>query len=99
MVKSFKFQSELQGPSEVEVEYPEIRMFRSVARCCFVVVAASAVYAQTDKAWVAGTVEDQTGAAIPRATVSIKHINTNAAVQVTSDDAGAFTASALPVGP
>ena len=57
------------------------------------------LYAQTDTARIAGTVQDTTGAAIPNATVTVTNTSTNAAVTVTSDESGNFTVNALPIGP
>ncbi len=76
-----------------------LELLRPVACFCLSVGAASMVYAQTDTARVTGTVEDQTGATVPGATVTIRNTSTNAVVQITSDSAGAFTANALPIGP
>ena len=63
------------------------------------VFPAADALAQTDTARIAGTVQDTTGAAIPGATITVTNGNTNAAVTATTDSSGAFTVSALPIGP
>jgi Carboxypeptidase regulatory-like domain len=64
---------------------------------CFL-AGANTLFAQTDTARVTGTVVDQTGAAVPGATITITNLQNNAITTVTSGASGDFTASALPVG-
>ncbi len=61
--------------------------------CC-----AATLLAQVDTGTVSGRVTDQTGGAIPGAAVTIKDLNTNAQVQLTTDQSGLYTAPALRPG-
>lgn len=54
--------------------------------------------AQTDTARIQGTVVDNTGAAIPNATITITNVDTNVAQTVTTDAAGNFVVNALVRG-
>ena len=54
--------------------------------------------AQTDSARVTGSVTDQTGAAIPGATITVINLQNAAKTTVTSGSDGNFTVTALPVG-
>jgi hypothetical protein len=55
-------------------------------------------FAQLDTGTISGTVTDQTNAAIPGASVSIKNIGTGIARRLLSNEAGRYEAVALPVG-
>jgi hypothetical protein len=63
-----------------------------------VLAGVSTLEAQTDTARVTGMVVDQSGAAIPGATVTITNLQNNAAITVTSGASGDFAASALQPG-
>src|SRR5262249_26403174 len=54
--------------------------------------------AQLDTGTISGTVADQTNAAIPGASVSIKNIDTGIARRLVTNEAGRYEAVALPVG-
>jgi len=56
------------------------------------------VHAQASPGAITGTVTDQTGAAVPAATISIINTGTNQTVTVKSDGQGNFSAPQLPVG-
>jgi hypothetical protein len=47
---------------------------------------------------IIGTVTDQSGAAVPGATVSVANVNTNATYQASTNDSGNYTAANLPAG-
>jgi hypothetical protein len=47
---------------------------------------------------ILGTVQDETGAAIPNATISVKNLGTGLEQSTTSDATGTYTLSNLPVG-
>jgi hypothetical protein len=69
--------------------------------CLFVsLVFAAAVVAQTQSTTgtIQGTVLDANGAALPGASVEIKHIETNFTRSLTSDEEGRFVALSLPPG-
>ena len=72
---------------------------RAAVVICLAAGSTFAMHAQTDTARIAGTIQDATGAIIPGATVTVVNANTNAQVTATSDDSGAFTVNALPIGP
>ena len=54
--------------------------------------------AQSDTARISGTVQDNTGAAIPGANITLTDTDTGTVRTLTADGAGSFSASALPVG-
>ncbi|HUO35135.1 MAG TPA: carboxypeptidase-like regulatory domain-containing protein [Candidatus Acidoferrum sp.] len=60
-------------------------------------IAAPAALAQSEAA-LSGTVKDSSGAAVPGATVDIRNSETGARRTVTTDDAGRFGVTSLPVG-
>jgi hypothetical protein len=68
-------------------------MMLLVATCT---LAASA---QETTGTVTGTATDQTGAVLPGVTVTIKSTNTGFVRTAVTNEAGAYTASLLPVGP
>lgn len=55
-------------------------------------------FAQTDTARIQGTTADQSGAAVPNATITITNVDQGTTSTVTSDGSGNFTANALPRG-
>lgn len=60
---------------------------------------AVAIFAQTTTAGkVVGTVNDQTGAVVPKADVQLVNAGTNAAQTTTTDDAGGFVFPVVPPG-
>ena len=71
----------------------------TIAAVLFAGIPCCLIQAQTDTARIAGTVQDTTGAAIPGATVTVTNTSTNAITNATSDQSGAFTVNALPIGP
>lgn len=54
--------------------------------------------AQVTTATLYGIVRDPAGAVIPKATITLTNEGTGAAKQATTDDAGEFVFTALPVG-
>ncbi|AXC12825.1 Oar protein [Acidisarcina polymorpha] len=56
-------------------------------------------FAQTDLGGITGTVQDNTGAAIPNCEVQIKNLNTSAVRTVKTDQNGFYTVPSLTVGP
>lgn len=54
--------------------------------------------AQVSKGSISGTVQDQTGAAVPGAQVKVISADTNQVVTNTSDSSGLFKVSLLPIG-
>jgi Carboxypeptidase regulatory-like domain len=56
------------------------------------------LHGQSVSGTILGTVEDETGAAIPNATISVKNLGTGLEQSTTSDATGTYTISNLPVG-
>ncbi|MGA8110510.1 MAG: TonB-dependent receptor, partial [Acidobacteriaceae bacterium] len=56
------------------------------------------LFAQSDNGSIVGTVTDQTGAAIPNATVTVTNLDTNLEFHATSNGAGEFSIFAVPRG-
>src|ERR1700722_14310845 len=63
-----------------------------------VVMCANAGYAQTVTGTITGTVTDQSGAVIAGATVAALNVDTGVTSTATSDAAGVYRVSFLPVG-
>jgi hypothetical protein len=63
-----------------------------------VLLFASALTAQVDRASLTGTIGDPTGAPIPRATVEVSHLGTGFKRTVETGDTGAYFIPALPLG-
>jgi len=64
---------------------------------CFL-LAGSAAFAQRDLGTIAGTVNDQTGAAVPNVKVTITEVATNLTYVVTTNGAGEYVRPALKPG-
>ena len=71
---------------------------RSVLASFILIVAALQCFAQLDTGVILGTVLDPSGAVIPNASVIVQNQGTGASNNLTTDAAGNFIASALPVG-
>src|ERR1700761_922441 len=56
-------------------------------------------FTQTDLGGITGTIQDNTGAAIPNCQVDIKNLNTSAVRTVKTDQNGFYTVPSLTVGP
>lgn len=61
-------------------------------------ILSFSLFAQTFRGGLQGTVTDQTGAAIPKATVKITNSETGLTRETTADDAGAYVFNELPLG-
>lgn len=64
-----------------------------------ILVASSAVLAQTSTAQISGTIKDETGSAIPSAEVKATQAATGAVRNVISGADGSYVLANLPVGP
>ena len=73
-------------------------MRHRILGACLTVFMASAAWAQAPVGTISGTVHDQSGAVIPAATVSIKHLATGVERHLTSDLDGTFSAPSLAAG-
>jgi Carboxypeptidase regulatory-like domain/TonB dependent receptor len=63
-----------------------------------VMLAASTLNAQIDRATITGTVTDPSGAAVAGATVTVTNVGTNQSVTVTTERDGSYTARHLQIG-
>src|SRR5579872_6504166 len=57
-----------------------------------------ALFAQSERGTISGTVRDSSGAVIPNAQVTVTNTATNTSVSLPSNEAGEFTAPNLQVG-
>jgi hypothetical protein len=64
----------------------------------FLFAAAAVAQTQSTTGTIQGTVMDANGAAVPGASVEIKHLETNFTRSLTSDEEGRFVALSLPPG-
>ena len=72
-----------------------------LARLCRVAVLAaygSLLFGQTGLATLTGTVTDQTGAVVPGATVSARHVDTGRVLKVTTSSTGNYSVPQMPIG-
>jgi hypothetical protein len=72
-----------------------VRLFTLLA---VLMMVGSLAFAQTPTGTIQGTVQDQTGAAIGGATITITNLTTGSAKVVTSSDSGRFEVPFLPPG-
>ncbi len=61
-------------------------------------LSPSGAWAQSDNGSIVGTVTDQTGAAIPDATIDVTNLATGLKLHATSDSVGGFQIAAVPRG-
>src|SRR6266487_590743 len=80
-------------------ESPKIaRLLQSACVLGLLLIAATSTYGQIDRGTIQGVVRDQTGAVIPGAKVQIVRIDTNSALDMSTNEDGLYTAPNLPVG-
>src|SRR5258706_7649671 len=60
---------------------------------------SKALFGQSERGTITGTVADSTGAVVPKARVIVTNTDTKLVSESESNDAGAYTAASLPVGP
>jgi hypothetical protein len=65
---------------------------------CLLVVSGVAAFSQTTTGRIVGTVRDQSGAALPTATVTVDDVQRGITRSVTTDDAGEYVVSNLDPG-
>src|SRR5215475_7494728 len=80
---------------------PKVGMsgFRRFALAGFILVGSSLCGWAQVNATISGKIEDQTGAAVGGATVTVKSLETGATRIVTTDETGNYRVLSLPVGP
>ncbi|MGA3081463.1 MAG: TonB-dependent receptor [Terracidiphilus sp.] len=64
----------------------------------FALIVAVPIFAQSDRATIAGTVKDSLSAVMTGVQVSVTNVGTNAVETVTTDNAGDYRVGNLPVG-
>ena len=70
-------------------------LFSTVGVC---LLLGSAVFAQTDRGTITGTVLDPAGAVVPNASVVVKNLETAASYNASSTNTGNYTLASLPAG-
>jgi hypothetical protein len=73
-------------------------LFTSMLFAFFLFTAAQIALAQVDTARLQGTITDSSGAALAGATIAVTNIDTGRETNVTANDLGYYTVSALPPG-
>ena len=68
---------------------------RQILTVVTVIVCATAIWGQTNKGGISGTVTDQNGAVVPGATVLITNLGTNQTMTLTTSDSGVYTVKSL----
>ena len=71
---------------------------RSLAVIVCLILCAPAVFAQSDRGTITGTVSDPAGVVVASATIDAKHVETGAEYQTTSTSTGNYTLAQLPAG-
>ena len=74
-------------------------MHRFLASLCFLVVFSSAVFAQSDRGNITGTVTDPAGGVVVNAPITARNSSTGAQYQAATTDTGNYTLAQLPAGP
>lgn len=64
----------------------------------FLLAAVPAVFAQSERTSITGTVTDSTKAAVPDASVTIRNVGTNIVTHATTNAAGLYFITSLPPG-
>ena len=70
----------------------------SVAAAVFLLAATSALAQQANTAIVVGTVVDASDASVPGATVTLRHLGTNATTEAVTDERGQYRTPPLRIG-
>src|SRR5882757_4197249 len=69
-----------------------------VRQSALLVLVSTVLLAQSERGAISGAVRDSTGAPVPQAQIVITNIATNQTINVTSSEAGEFTAPEIAVG-
>ncbi len=73
------------------------RFWSAIVKTIFF-VSAAVCFAQQDTGIITGLVTDQSGSAVPNATVALLNTGTNTSITVTTDNDGLFVATPLRIG-
>ncbi len=76
----------------------KIWLFAGLLVCALFLASARQAFGQATAGTISGTVVDQQGGSVPRAAVTVKNLETNAARSVTTEEDGRFLFAGLPVG-
>ena len=71
---------------------------RFVSICLLLLCSTLAVFGQSDRGTITGTIADPAGAVVPNAPIEAKNTATGAGFQAASSDTGNYTLPQLPVG-
>ena len=71
---------------------------RSILLVTWLVASPLTAFAQQETATITGSVKDQSGAIVPRATVTVTNIQTNISIKTESDDEGFYIIPSLRPG-
>ncbi len=63
---------------------------RSILFVTWLVASPFTAFAQQETATITGSVKDQSGAIVPKATVTVTNIQTNISIKTEADDAGFY---------
>ena len=91
----------LEATADMFFRRKNSNLIQAVIAIAFLILGGSNLRhlsAQTDTARIQGSVLDQTGAAIPGATVTLSNVDTGTSTTATSDGTGSFTFNALVRG-
>jgi hypothetical protein len=75
-----------------------MRVLQGTIGLCLAVLITTAAWAQAPTGTISGVVHDQSGAVIPAATITIRHVDTGVLRHLTSETDGSFSAPALAAG-
>jgi len=75
-----------------------VKLYAEVLRILLLIVLVQAAFAQTDRGTIRGTVEDQSGAAVPGATVTATNAETGIRSTTQSTESGNYNLPSLPAG-
>ena len=76
----------------------EARWLQSLRRSMCALILVPALFAQSDRGTITGTVADSTGAIIPNATVAVKNVDNGTESKTVTTSTGNYTVPQLPVG-
>src|SRR5690242_7816673 len=74
------------------------RRFQVLCLMAMILAATCALFAQTDRGSIEGTIKDPNGASVPSAKVQVVNIETNSKLDFQSNELGHYLAAGLPVG-
>ena len=78
--------------------YREPRLLWAILCSALLAFAPKLLWSQLSTGTIAGTVNDESGAVVPGATITIVNEGTNATTTVTSNSDGTFVSAAMPIG-